>query len=237
MTLKTRVRELVRRFGFDLVHFDGRRFPELRRAELMQRVGVNLVIDVGANTGQYTSEIRGSGFRGRIVAFEPLPQAFRQLAQTADRDSRLTVHQCALGATEGEAVIHVSANSYSSSLLPMEEAHLRAAPDSAYVRDEHVPLRSLDSFKLVASDSVVWLKIDAQGYERDVLLGAARTLEGARAVEVELSFVTLYEGQALAFELQETLGRAGFTLATFGRPLYDPSETTLLQIDAIFLRD
>jgi FkbM family methyltransferase len=202
----------------------------------MDRLGVDLVIDVGANTGQYIREIRANGFAGQIVAFEPLHQAFHQLHQASSQDPHLKVHQCALGSEDGDVVIHVSANSYSSSLLPMEEAHLSAAPDSGYVTDESVSLRRLDSFGLAAPESIVWLKIDVQGYERKVLMGASQTLEDTQAVEIELSYVALYEGQALAFEIQETLSRGGFRLATFGRPLHDPSGTNLLQIDAIFLR-
>lgn len=79
------------------------------------------------------------------MAFEPLRGPFDELADAARRDSRLSVHQCALGAEEGEAIIHVSANCYSSSLLRMHDAHFRAAPDSAYIGDERVQVRSLDS--------------------------------------------------------------------------------------------
>lgn len=196
MALKTHLRGLVRRFGFDVIRFDGRRIPELRRAELMKTLNVDLVIDVGANTGQYIAEIRAYGFQGPIVAFEPLPEAFEVLADAAQRDARLTVHQVAIGADEREAIMHVSGTSYSSSLLPMEEAHLRAAANSHYVRDESVGVRSLDSFDLLADGFTGWIKIDVQGFEREVLLGATRTLERAGAVEIELSYVPLYTGQA-----------------------------------------
>lgn len=236
MDPKTFVRGLLRRFGFDLVHFDGRRFPERHRAELMGKLGVNLVIDVGANTGQYLSEIRANGFQGQIVAFEPLREPFQALAKSGHRDSRLALHNFAIGARADEVVIHVAANSYSSSLLPMEEAHLCAAPDSGYIREEVVKIRPLDSFGLVDPEGVTWVKIDAQGYERDILAGAIQTLRHASAVEIELTYVSLYKGQALAHEIQQTLGQLGFRLAGFGRPFYDSEATMLLQIDGIFLR-
>jgi FkbM family methyltransferase len=231
--LRAKIHSLLRLSGFDLVHFDGRKFAERRRAELMKTLGIDLVLDVGANTGQYIEEIRENGFQGNVIAFEPLASASEQLVEAARSDPRLTVYQCAIGADESQAVIHVAANSYSSSLLEMEEVHLRAAPGSNYIDSEEVRVRPLDSFEI--PDATLWIKIDAQGHERDVLEGARRTLQRAHAVEIELSYVSLYRGQALACEVQEALGGHGFRLAALGRPFYDSTETSLLQIDAIFL--
>src|SRR3989442_13227159 len=107
MTIKSGLHEGIRRFGFDVVRFDGRKFPERRRAELMQRLAIDLVIDVGADSGGYIDALRKSGFDGRIVAFEPLSGPFEQLRALSKRDSRLTVHRCALGAESGDAKLHV----------------------------------------------------------------------------------------------------------------------------------
>jgi len=236
MTLKDAVHALFRSSGYDLVRFDGRKFPERRRAELMQELGINVVIDIGAFLGVYIDEIRHHGFDGPIVAFEPLSGPVQRLTAMAAEDRGLTVHGCALGAGQGAATINVSKNMYSSSLLPMEDAHLRVAPDSAYVSEEQVQVRTLDSFGLVGPDDKAWLKIDTQGYEEPVLHGADHTLRFASAVEIELSFVELYTGQSLAWDLHKTLKSYGLELAGFGRPLHDPATSTLLQVDAVFLR-
>ena len=132
--------------------------------------------------------------------------------------------------------MHVSATSYSSSLLPMHEAHLRLAPESAYVREERVPIRTLDSFDLIGPGALPLLKIDTQGYEHFVLQGAVRTLAAVSAVEIELTYVTLYKDQSLAWELEAALHDRGFALAALGKPLYDPETLELFQIDGVFVR-
>ena len=236
MTIKSGLHGVIRRFGFDVVRFDGRKFPERKRAELMQRLAIDLVIDVGADSGGYVDALRTNGFDGRIVAFEPLSGPFERLRALSERDSGVTVHRCALGAEAGDATLHVSGNLYSSSLLPMKEAHLQVAPESAYYADEHVEVRTLDSFELIGPSDSAWLKVDTQGYEAQVLGGSDHALRRVRGVEIELSYLELYEGQALAYDLHEHLRSYGLELAAFGRPLYDPKTSILLQIDAIFLR-
>jgi len=80
----------------------------------------------------------------------------------------------ALGASSGSIEMNVSANSVSSSPLEMLGAHLKAAPDSRYIRKESVPLRRLDeeATPYLKGSSSSFLKIDAQGFDLEVLEGA-----------------------------------------------------------------
>ena len=229
--LRPRIHHLLRRAGFDVVRLSAARFPERRRADLMHRLAIEHVIDVGANIGQYIAELRTNAYQGQIVAFEPLSDAFQVLAEKAREDPRLTVYPFAIGATEEEAAINVAENSYSSSLLPMAAVARQATPEASYVGRQHVCVRTLDSFMLPAG----WVKIDVQGSERDVLSGAKCTLQRAKAVEIELSFTTLYEGQLLAWETHEVLTALGFRLASLGNAYHDRATETLLQIDGIYL--
>src|SRR5690242_19513073 len=93
---------------------------------------INLVLDVGANTGQFGQNLRALGYTGHIVSFEPLSGAHRVLVKTASRDKKWSVPQkVAIGGHSGTVEIHVSANSVSSSVLAMLDAHVAAAPESA----------------------------------------------------------------------------------------------------------
>ena len=113
-----------------------------------------------------------------------------------------------------------------------------AFPPSAYVGREAVsvvPLDSLES-RLVHPGEVVWLKLDVQGYEMQVLAGAERTLAKTRLIEMELSLVALYEGQALICEAIERLRTMGFQLIAVEDAFVDDNTRHTLQVNGIFER-
>lgn len=76
-----------------------------RRFALMEHLGIDLVLDVGANTGQYASSLRKAGYRAQIVSFEPLHRAYSRLARSAECDRRWRAVRLALGARDREAII------------------------------------------------------------------------------------------------------------------------------------
>lgn len=144
----------------------------------------------------------------------------------------------AVGAEDGEVDIHVAGNSVSSSVLQMLNAHSAAAPGSGYVGIERVPMRRLDTigFEFVRPDSVVFLKIDTQGYEREVLRGASELIRASVGCQLELSLVPLYESQALYAEMLNELQGLGFDLWSIVPAFVDPKSGRLLQVDATFFR-
>ena len=111
--LKTGLHARLRALGFDIVRYDGRRFIDVRRLQLIRSRGVSLVIDIGANEGWYAMELRDGGYRGRIVSFEPQRAAFERLAAAATRDASWECRPAAVGARDGRVVLHVAGNSSS----------------------------------------------------------------------------------------------------------------------------
>ena len=227
-------RRTVNRLGIDVVrHPFGSR---LRR--LCAAAGIDTVLDVGANLGQYATALRIAGFDGRIVSVEPLPAPYRDLARRAAGDPRWTVRRTAVGDRAGTLTINVSANTYSSSALPMLPAHLAAAPDSGYVAAVEVPLTTVDA--LVAGHGLdparTLVKVDVQGYEDAVLTGAAATLPAVAAVQVELSLLPLYAGQPLLPATVARLAAAGLDLWALEPGFTDPGTGRMLQCDGVFLR-
>jgi FkbM family methyltransferase len=239
MPLVRAARTVLHRLGFDLIRYDADRFPELRRPSLLCGRAIDLVLDVGANEGQYAEELRRNGYLGRIVSFEPLESAHRELTRRAATSAGWETHQFALGDTAGTALFHVAGNSSSSSLLAMAPRHVTSAPDSAYVAEEQIEVRTLDEMgpDVLGASERVWLKLDVQGYELAVLRGGERTLDRIEVVETELSLVELYEGQALLPAVVEHLADRGFG-AWFFEPVFrDPSTRELLQVDGILRVD
>jgi len=205
----------------------------------IKRFEVDLVLDVGANIGQFSSELRSVGFQDHLVSFEPLSKAHQELEKAAGGDSHWTVHpRCAIGAHDGEVEINIAGNSASSSILSMMESHASAAPESTYVSAEKVPIFKLDTVALPYLEKArnPFLKIDTQGYEWHVLDGASAIVPRMRGVLCELSLVPLYEGQRLWLEIIQRLEHEGFTLWSIQMGFADPRDGRTLQVDAIFFR-
>lgn len=236
--MKNLIRRLLNGAGMDVVRHDPVPHHLARRAHLLRRLAPSVILDVGANAGLYGREVRLCGYRGRIVSFEPLSTAYAALAAEAARDGAWEAVNVALGAAGGQADLHVSANSWSSSLRPMRDVHLAAAPDSRYVGRETVRVETVDSLfaRHVRPGERVWLKVDTQGHERDVLAGAAGSLGRIETVELEMSPVGLYEGEALFTEMFDWLASRGFACVHLQPGLYDPADERLLSVDGYFRR-
>jgi FkbM family methyltransferase len=197
--------------------------------------GVDVVFDIGANIGQYALQMRDLGFTGWIVSYEPLSSAFSHLSQAASHDAKWRVVHAALGPTAGTATLNVAGNSQSSSLLPMLDVHLRAAPESAYVGTETITVETLEAaLAKHAVGTKRFLKIDAQGYER-VILESGR-LDQLVGIQLEMSLVPLYEGESTMTDTIAWLDARGFVPMSLEPGYCDPKTGRLLQVDGIFFR-
>lgn len=236
---KIAVRHALRRAGFDLVrsldHDDIRR----RRMDLLRRHRIDLLFDVGANAGQYASTMRALGYEGRIVSFEPSSEAFQLLASAARRDPGWTAVNCALGEREGTATLHVAGNSQSSSMLEMLPSHLAVDPSSRYVTTETVEMTTLA--EQIANHAEpgdrLFVKIDTQGSEHLVLLGAGPSISRVLGLQLELSMIPLYDEQPLIESLIASVRSLGFLPMSIEPGFLDPATNQLLQVDGIFFHD
>lgn len=201
---------------------------------------VDVVVDAGANSGQYATCLRQADFKGRIVSFEPLAAPFSRLAGSSSTDPLWECRQCALGDFDGTIAMNVAGNAgASSSILPMLQSHRDVFPQANYVGVEDVAIRRLDSVapRLLRHDDAVFLKIDVQGFEKQVIAGSESTInDRCVGIQLELSFVALYEGDMLiqeAFDLMESLG---FVLAGMAPGFVDVRSGRVLQADGVFFR-
>jgi FkbM family methyltransferase len=212
-----------------------------RRVRLLDHLGVTLVLDVGANTGGYSNELRRGGYEGRIVSFEPLAAAFGELQAASAGDPLRECRQGALGSEDGTAKINVAGNpgAASSSLLPMKDRHLASAPESRYVGTEAVTVSRLDSIwdELAGPRDIVFLKLDVQGFEMEVLRGAEEAISALAGIQAELNLAELYEGAPDYLELIEYFGSKGLRLAGLEAGHDDLRTGEMLQADGIFIRD
>ncbi len=204
---------------------------------LFNKLGVDTVIDVGANSGQFARQIRLDGFGGRIISFEPLSAAYAALALAAKDDPLWEAQHAALGSSPGFAEINIAGNSWSSSLLSMLESHRSAAPESAYVGVERVAVRTLDELyeDMCPEGSTAFMKVDTQGFTMHVFQGGARSLEKLSSLQVELSLVPLYAAEPLVSEVLAYLYARKFQLV-YIEPEFTDSQGFQLQVNGLFAR-
>lgn len=213
--------------------------PELdRRIKLIQSNNIDVILDVGANIGQYGGEMRNLGFKGRIISFEPMKDAFLKLAKNTKNDPLWDIYQSSLGERDGTATINIAKNSVSSSLLNNLPQLTKSAPEASYVKQEEIKIARLDTLfdSLNLSEKNVYLKVDTQGYEEKVLEGASNSLSKIRGIQLEMSFVPSYEGALTYEKLKTKLENLGFTLMAIENGFYDKKTGKQLEVDGIFYK-
>jgi FkbM family methyltransferase len=241
MSLKDKILKIIRSvtnpIGYDIVKFKAT-YPAHIILNHLKINNIDTVLDVGANEGQYSRELRKAGYRGRIISFEPLHEAYSHLKQHAESDCNWQTFNMALGDTNGMTSIHISRHSPSSSLLPMTSLHNEAAPGSEYLSEEMIEIRTLDNIfdSLNISDGNVFLKVDTQGYEKKVLEGAINSLKVISGLQLELSAAELYVGEEKYYSLCRFVEEMNFHLVRVIPGFSHKVTREMLQFDTIFFK-
>ena len=214
-----------------------RRHSGWRRQAMLTKHGVDLVLDVGAADGGYGTSLRRFGYTGRIVSFEPLSASFESLTSAIKDDPAWTAHHLALGAEAGSATINIASNRASSSFRPMLDSHRAATPAVDFVAQETVTVSRLDDLddEHLTSARRPFLKVDTQGFEREVLAGGTDLISRCAGLQLELSFIPLYDGGMLVDEAVSWAYEQGFHLVNIEQGYAAPSGE-ILQVDGVFIR-
>ncbi len=211
-------RKLARKLGYDIQKFNKQVVVETHLRYLLPLRGIECVIDVGANVGQYAKGLREViGYTGEIHSFEPLPAAFDVLAKEASADPLWHAYNYALGDEDGEAELNVMEHTVFSSLHDANaQGHAKFKDGIDVAETVKVPLRRLDG--LVAELGIdvtskpTLLKMDTQGHDAWVFKGASGIMEHIEALQSEVSVVGIYDGVPTYIELFATYTAAGFEL-------------------------
>jgi len=234
-------KKIFQNFGILVRKYNPATSEELRRIKLFEHYNIDLVFDIGANKGQYAMGIVDAGYKYKIVSFEPLSSAHGAISAASKNypDWRIAP-RCAIGSKKEEIEINISANSVSSTLLNMLDSHIEGAPESKIIGKEKVQVYPLDEIGMqyITGSKNIFLKIDVQGFEQEVLKGAQSMLAKAKGVEMEISLVPLYENQTwLLQEIVQYMAEKGFTMTSIVPAFTDHKTGKVLQCNGIFFRD
>lgn len=209
--------------------------PTIEHGKVLRSLQCDLVLDVGANRGQFTLMARLLYPSMPIHAYEPLPLEATSFRKLHSGRPGIVLHELALGEKAGVAELHISGRADSSSLLPIGELQSRLFPQTEEVGTRSVTVAPLDSLPAHwRGASRALLKLDVQGFELQVLRGATETLRHCAYVYVECSEVLLYAGQALRAEVVDFLAQRGFR--EVGRFNPQMGDGRLIQADYLFQR-
>jgi FkbM family methyltransferase len=220
------MRRAARYAGYELVPIVPGPLERLRGAGVVPAT----VIDAGAALGDWSIACAGIWPAARYLLVEPLAEFHPQLAAVAGRLQHAEVVHAAVSSVTGEQEINVHRDLVGSSLLREREGpHVDGTPRRVQTTtiDALVTGRTLEPPFL--------LKLDVQGAERDVLLGARDTLAAAAAVQVEVSFFSFFEGGAPFAEIVELLGESGLVVYDITGLSHRPLDGALGQADIVFV--
>jgi FkbM family methyltransferase len=197
---------------------------------------IDLVLDVGANKGQFGTRMRKI-YGGTMVSFEPVSSAYDELSKAAATDAHWQVSKCALGSREEMAQINVYPNSEFSSLHSVNEyAHKRFASHTATQRTEQIAVRRLDSFldesRLTGR---TFLKLDTQGHDLAVFEGAGDAIKNVSVLLSEMSLRPIYNGAPHWTEAVRVYEQAGFSVVGMFPINFDREK--IVEYDCLMARD
>ncbi len=242
--MRAKVRKLLKKLGLDVkfVTSDQKtrerhaREKAVKRWRFIASYSPKMILDIGANVGQFASIARQIVRDAHIVSFEPLADCCRQLRSQEERLQPLTVVHAAVGETDGVMMINRNASSPSSSLLPMHQRHHEELPHTAQSTTEKVCVRRLDDvFDELNVAFPLIVKIDVQGYTLPVLMGGRKTIRQAAAVIAEISTTTLYEGEATFDQVYQVMSSLNFDFGGTVDQWVSKQDGSVLQMDCLFV--
>jgi FkbM family methyltransferase len=216
--MKTMVRKIVNKIGFDLVriknsHDDlGKHLSNVLRSR-----NIDCVLDVGANSGQYGLFLRSLGYQGYIISFEPVKEVFKILKKIADKDNNWICYNFALGDANEEKILNVYQSTVFSSFLKVNDYSKNIWRSLENVSPEVVKIHRLEDIWLQLTGELkcknYMIKLDTQGFDRNVFNGAIKCLDNIKVLQSELSLIPVYEGMDQVYDILKDYNNFGFLVS------------------------
>jgi len=235
--IRKTIRFILKKFGYQISPIAGLHNSS---PTFFNNFKINKVFDIGANVGQYAINLRKQGYTGKIISFEPLPNAYVQLVKNSRNDSLWKIHpRIALGSKNGFKKIFESQNSYSSSILKVLDKHLEGDKGSKIIDEHKVKIKKLDSIFInyFKKRDKILVKIDSQGYEDKILKGFNNNINKCFAIQIELSLVRLYKNQKTYEYFLNFFKKKNFFLWSIIPAFINRKDGQHLQLDAIFVKN
>jgi len=243
LMIKKIIQDSMRSFGYELVPYptpDWVRYRNILR-DVLSTLSITCILDVGANVGQYASSLRAMGYADWIISFEPVSRNLQQLRTLAADDAKWRVFPWALGKEDGFAQINVMESSlFSSFLQPDPTSAQRFDSANRVVATERVEVKRLDGVLSECLKDIesprIFLKLDTQGFDLQVLEGAEAVLQRIFALQSEVAFRKIYIGMPDFMQSLAQLLSKGFEVVDFVPVTREHDRLRVIEMDCIMIR-
>lgn len=234
--IEEKLNGILCRLGLKLQRRHAMRDPvEIMIAKAVE-LGVETILDVGANKGQYAHDLRQRGWNGQIVSFEPTSDAYDLLVAACARDLKWTAaRRAAIGSERGRAHINIAENLVSSSLLEINERSVQIEPGVRFKDKEEIDVIPLDDIINPEWIGPYAIKVDTQGFEIEVLKGAKNTLKNTKVIQLEASLYPVYKETPDIGEIFNLMSRLNFRAISIVEGFSDTAVNEMLQVDLTFV--
>jgi FkbM family methyltransferase len=211
---------------------------------LFAMLGVDCVLDVGANRGQFAQMIRSEvGFTGRMVSYEPVSSTFAELCDSWAADPHWEGRQVALGRESALAAINVFPEDRLSSFLTLSSYGVDLAGELGVDIGGSAPVTEVVTVRTLAEEwssatagsSTTFLKLDCQGRDLDVLHGAGDVLPQIAGLIMEVPAQRIYDGVRSFGETMTAVLDLGFEITGFW-PEHRDLDLRVIEFDCVLRR-
>ena len=230
--------KIARLFGYEMIKRKKQPTLNTHLINLINRHAIELVLDVGANFGQFGTMLRNEGYKGEIHSFEPVSKTFESLSAKCSGDHRWFVHQVAMGDVCGEKTIHVTESSNLSSFLEPNDFGKEEFKRIKVVSEEVVEVSTIENFLTTQMPDFdkrrILLKMDTQGYDLNVFKGSLKVLGSIVCVLSEISLTPIYSNMPHYVDSLKKYEEYGFVVTGFF-PISRKDNLSLIEMDCTLL--
>lgn len=239
MKFKKSIKKFFKFFGYDLVKLRGglgRGTFENELIKILDDIKTDLVLDIGANKGQFAMALYDYGYKNKVMSFEPLSFIYDSLKENSKNNNLWHVYdRCCVGESEKMVNVNISNLVGNSSILDIKSTKYNV-PESHYIKKENVAqitLATLNENQLINKSKNIFVKMDIQGYEHYVISQLPFINYKINGFYLELSLVNLYENQKDYLFICNQLKEYGYDLV-YVEPEYIRSNR-MVQFNGLFL--
>lgn len=214
---------------------------EVTLRHLFSSNNFGLVLDIGANQGQYYDQIRNRlGYKGWIVSIEPNPIDFEVLRKSAKYDPKFIGVNKACGSASGSVILHVMRDSKLSSLYQAND-HFRDRfySDLSITQEIIVDMTTIEEILNnlgIKWEGNIFLKTDTQGHDLEVLKGLGSAIDSIQAIQCEQSIIPIYDEVNDYNSMNKFLNFKNFYLFSNTPALRDKKDLSIMEINAFYIR-